>query len=231
MRTHIRFVSSYPYICDHTDWSKCSRRSLLIYVSSYPFVCVLMLYMCPHTPTYEHCSRCLFLYCQSAPASLYMCPHTLLYVSSCYICVLILLRMSIARAASFARVLQVYVSSYCHICVLILLYTCPHAATRVLIPYPYVSSYSIRMCPHTLSVCVLIRYPYVSSYSRATRCLAIYVSSYPCICVLILLYTRPHTATRVLIILYLYVSSYSIRMSPHTLEPRAAFSQSSLNVG
>jgi hypothetical protein len=110
----------------------------------------------------------------------------------------------------------IYVSSYCYICVLILRYMCPHTATRVLILYPYVSSYS--HATRCLAICVLIPLYmcpntaiYVSSYSRATRRLAIYVSPYPCICVLILLYTCPHTLSVCVLILSCHAPPFLVQ--------------------
>ena len=104
--------------------------------------------------------------------SKYFCTSTLLYVSSnCYICVLILLHMCPHTTIYLA-------SSYYHIRVLILLYMCPHLVSQPHACGPPHRPLSLYMCPHT----------------------AVYVSSYCCICVLILLYMCPHTAT--------YVSSY-----------------------
>ena len=94
-----------------------------------------------------------------------------LYVASfCCKCVLVLL----------------CVSSYYYICVLILLYMCRHTAIYALIAEA--DLILLYVCPHTTIVCVHIL-RHVSSYyyicPHSTKC----VSTYYCICVLILIYT------------------------------------------
>jgi hypothetical protein len=140
------YVSSYYHICVHSDPSKaCFTHTLLLYKiggclgrivtakSSQLFlVCrasrftqvLILLYMCPHTPTH-------------VSSYSYMCPHTPIYVSSHYY---------------MCPHTPVYVSSYSFVCrasrftqVVILLCMCPHTSA-------YVSSYScilLYMCPHT----------------------------------------------------------------------------------
>jgi hypothetical protein len=86
----------YYYIC------VASQAFTTIYVSH---LRLLLLYMC----------RISGFYYYICVLRLYMCPHTLIYVSSNYICVLILL---------YKCPQTMYVSSYSYICVL-RLYMCP----------------------------------------------------------------------------------------------------------
>jgi hypothetical protein len=145
-----------------------------------------------------------------------MCPHATIrvssyYVSSCYyICVLMLLYMCPHTTIHVSS--YYYICALIHLCVLILLYMCPHTPI-------YVSSFYY-ICPHTIYMLL-----YVSSYLSQLRCSSVAaVSSYYCICVLILLFMCPHTyhtSMCVLILLYMCphtticVSSYYY-MCPHT---------------
>ena len=114
-------VSSYYYICVLIPLYMCPHAT--IHVSSYYYTCVLIpLCMCPHTPIYvQSLGAALFL-------AFYLCPHThtcAVYVSSYYICVLILLYMcAVVRGSSVFRLP-------------VELYMCPHTAVN------------IYMCPHT----------------------------------------------------------------------------------
>jgi hypothetical protein len=78
------------------------------------------------------------------------------------------------------------------------------------------------MCPHTaisflilLHVCARIRCHYIAALSARVSSTAMCVSSYYCICVLILLYTCPCPHTAVYVSSCYYVSSY-YNMCPHT---------------
>jgi hypothetical protein len=115
------------------------------------------------------------------------------------------------------------VSSYYYICALILLHVCPHTANICVLILLSVSSYCF-MCPHTI-ICVLIltllfllplrNFIVVHStrlislkkfnyyiFKRTSTIILLYVSSYYCASVRILLYLCPRTTT------YTYTNVY-----------------------
>jgi multisubunit Na+/H+ antiporter MnhF subunit len=89
MRPHTTMhVCSYYYICVLILLFMCSHTT--VYVSSYYYICVLIrLYMRPHT-------------------TMRVCSHDCICVHTCYICVLILLRMSVWQQYEDAYVAVVY---------------------------------------------------------------------------------------------------------------------------
>ncbi len=180
---HLRFsiITSYYYICVLILLYVCPHPT--IYVSSYYCTCppnttsvLILLYMCPHTKcphttiyvsSYHYVSLHYYI---CVLTLLYICPHTPIYLASSYYCISI---AHSARLSGIAPVPHIYVSPYYYICVPILLYMCPHttrAGIALAPPRAFLQVFEapllqLYMCPHT----------------------TIYVSSYYCICVLILI--------------------------------------------
>ena len=196
-----------PYICVLIPFCMCPHA---IYVSSYSYVWALL--ALPHLPEFCRC----------------MCPHTAIYVSSyCYIRVLMLLHVSSYPIRMCPALLYmcphtlVYVSSYCYIRVLILLHVS--------------SSYSICMCPHTLSVWALILSSHALPFPRA---LSMWADLEQMISLLALLLQKYKYCTRCLFpelsqcgLIWRRCSVYLLYCYKSTNAARTAFSQSSLNVG
>ena len=131
-----------------------------------------------------------------------MCTHATIYVSSCYICVLILLYVCPHLCGQCFRhiglVSGMTVRCTCcmrgHLCIYYV------ETAPFFIDHMYVSSHYhifvliLYVCPHT-SICVS-SHDYICALILLYMCphTAIYVSSYCYICVLALLYVCPHSS-------------------------------------